>query len=520
MIAWELESTSMIPFMKRHLFAFIGITSIFIVGIIWGAMGVSQIGLPFGSATPCPNCNIIVISIDTLRADHLPCYGYIRNTMPNICRFANRNIIFSNAFSQSTWTFPNEISMFTSLYLSNHSMDNTVSHALHPSITTLTQQLKHAGYQTELISNARDQDLPLTAGLGRGFDTITSTQRLNISDQIETWKASIERIKNRRPADPPVFLFLYTIYIADYRGADIGFVDTFLFDPYFQPPVISGLHSFTQKTHKDAKEIIGYNLYRGVGSTSQKIYQEVLTTLNQTASLPAAQKAFERLDPYDQKLIYALRIHDALDMSNPSHQRYVQNLYDNRLFQLDQHLGSVFDLLNDRSFHQNTIVVVTSDHGENLGDHGLLGHATQPFDTVTHVPLILRVPGVTDKIITHINQLVDLFPTLLRLTGFATPKSIAGSDRTPLLLGPIDKPNESTFAISELNDGEDQSIRTNQWRLVTLRSGPNTTESVQLYYLPSDPGETKNVASDYPQIVEQLHTMLIDAIRKLPTYPQ
>ncbi len=491
--------------------------AIFLFGM--GMAYISTLHMPFWPwQAKCNGCNVVIVDIDIVRAQELPCYGYSKNTMPNLCRFADRNILFSQAHAQSTWTFPNQVSLFTSLYQTNHGMDDPLHDTLHPSIQTLPAQYKKAGYHTIFIGNARDENLQLRGGLGRAFDSVIDTHDMSLKDQIDEWKKVITIIQKGPRSNPPIFLYAYTEYAGDYRGADIGIVTDSIFDPSFVPPTFSNLNVFTKQTLEDAKTHAQYNIYRKTGLSSVPEYQDILNKLESAKTLAEAKKAFDLLDPFEQHLIYSLEIHKQLNMDDPLHRAYVQNIYDNRLFQLDEQLQTILDMFDNKELKDNTILTIFSDHGENLGDHGLLGHATQPYDTVTHVPLIMHIPGFQNQVIDTLIQLVDLYPTLLTLTHLALPHPIAGVSLIPLLSDKHHVSPGGTFAISEVNKAQDQSIRTPEWRLVLVKS--TTPISTQLYHLSVDPQETQNVARENPQKVTQLTNQLKSVIARLPTYPR
>ena len=324
-------------------------------------------------AASCRRCNVVMLALDSIRASQLPCYGYTRNTMPTLCSFANRNIQFTNAFSQSSWTLPGEASLFTSLYPSNHGMNDSVQDILHPSIKTLPEVYKKAGYETIFIGHSKWNNVPLEAGLADSFDRIISTQDMSLKDQINTWQHAVSALKSRTVKDKPVFLYIYTEYVVDYRTPDSDHAGNFIFDPSFTAPVIPS-----------------------DGNTENKTGE--------------------------------------IDVTEPQHVRYVQNQYDNALLRMDTELSRFLPLFDANPLKQNTILVLFSDHGENLGDHGLLGHITEPFDTVIHVPLIFHLPHIKANTIQTITQLIDLYPTLLSLTGLSVPDAIAGSDISRLFL--------------------------------------------------------------------------------------
>ncbi len=159
----------------------------------------------------CKDCNVILISLDTLGANHLPCYGYDRNTAPNLCKFASENILFRNAYSNAGWTLPSHFSIFTSLYPKHHNME-TYSDTLSNKIPTLTEILNKNGYQTIWVGSTNDPTLPLNKGLGRGFNKIISNAyRTN----IDQWTKGLNDFIENSNKGKKTFLFLHTYWVHD-----------------------------------------------------------------------------------------------------------------------------------------------------------------------------------------------------------------------------------------------------------------------------------------------------------------
>ena len=140
---------------------------------------------PEHTSLVCKDCNVILISIDTLRADHLGTYGYYRNTSPNIDKLALKSILFESAISQETWTIPSHISIFTSLYPLSHKVLG-LHDFLNTDVSTLPEILKSDGYATAAFTG-RGLTIEPNIGLGRGFD---------VYKQINYSGAKPENLKN------------------------------------------------------------------------------------------------------------------------------------------------------------------------------------------------------------------------------------------------------------------------------------------------------------------------------------
>lgn len=154
----------------------------------------------------CARCNIVLIVIDPLRADELPCYGYPINTSPNLCKFAKENIRFTNAYSQSSWTLPSIMSLFSSRYPSQHNVFTPDIDVLPAQLTTLPMALDNAGYKTVFIGPIGDTShhVPLDKGLGRGFDSVFAYTNFSDASQLVT------KFMHESSSKRPVFIFIHS----------------------------------------------------------------------------------------------------------------------------------------------------------------------------------------------------------------------------------------------------------------------------------------------------------------------
>lgn len=155
----------------------------------------------------CDKCNVVLISIDTLSALHLPCYGYQRNTAPNLCAYADKNILFLNSYSQSPITIDSHFSIFTSLYPHTHKMTDIVGDSINENYLTLAEIFRMEGYQTIYHGPTIDPHLPLNRGIERGFDIIGRHPNKNFNDN---WKNVYQRLIENTAQKIPSFFFLHT----------------------------------------------------------------------------------------------------------------------------------------------------------------------------------------------------------------------------------------------------------------------------------------------------------------------
>lgn len=449
----------------------------------------------------CAHCDVVIISLDTVRASELPCYGYIRNTMPNLCRYADQNIRFSNAHAQSSWTFPNATSVMTGLYPSQHRMYDNVIDTLHPAIATLPKRFKQAGYKTIAIINSQEPNIPLPKELIQQFDTVISTKNLTPHDEIQAWIHTLSQFQKEQQ---PIFLYIYTTFVGYYRSIDVGTMRSFPLDPVFVPPTFVFEKLFTDRVRADAIELMRQSQTQATDAATQNHYQKLIEALS-SSSVSVAKSAFDSLPQTQQTFLYQEETTKHFVLTNPTHIRYIQNLYDAKLNSLDTYLAPLFDLLNTSPHLERTIAIIYSDHGENLGDHGVWGHATEPYSSLTHVPLIMHIPGQSHATKPEITSLMDIFPTILSITQISNAYNIFETRRRPTIKNNIPI-SPRGFTIAELNSGNDISIKTYQWLLLSHRASDNTRTN-HLYNLQTDPQEIHDVSSAHPNVVLSLHRL-------------
>jgi arylsulfatase A-like enzyme len=329
--------------------------------------------------SPPKQPNIVLISIDTLRADHLSLYSYPRRTSPNIDEWANKGITFSYAISQGTWTLPSHASLFTSLYPSQHlaiagSKDaGREGHYLSESFETLAERLQEGGYVT--AGFAGGGYVSWEVNLDQGFDYWF--QPFQFSHHFPMVTEWLEKRGSDR-----FFLFLHTYEVHDYHS-----------------------HHMFNITRKWAATF--YPAYRGKVLDKDFVYKKykVSNKYNKTKGLD-----------YDDV-------------------RFLEAMYDGRIIDIDKELGRLFDYLSRLGLENDTVVILTSDHGEEFSEHGSIGHSHSLYDEMIRVPLIIRYPRKwpQGQMIARQVSLTDLYPTILELTGIPVPEGLEGRSLLALL---------------------------------------------------------------------------------------
>lgn len=290
--------------------------------------------------------NVVLISIDTLRADHLGCYGYGRNTSSNIDRFASKSILYKNCMSTSSWTLPAHASMLTGLYPSSHCVIND-EFQLDDKYLTLAEILREYGYETTGFVSGWYLDSQFN--LYQGFDLYDESYMSNVADSYadELTHGVQKWLRDRK--EKPFFLFLH------YFDVHNNYVPPEPFGKAFRNKQDSGVNG----------DIVPY---------LSKINLEI-----------------------DKNLLDGLK-----------------DLYDGEVEWVDYNIGKFLDTLEELQLDKKTLIILTSDHGDEFLEHGHLGHRRNLYQTTMHVPLIIKLPGKNSK---EINETlvspIDIMPTIL-----------------------------------------------------------------------------------------------------------
>ncbi len=384
--------------------------------------------------------NVILLSIDSLRPDHLGCYGYQRQTSPHLDAFSREAVLFRMAIAQAPSTLPSHASMFTSLHPPRHGASFARRSALPEGVWTLAKELRNHGYRTAAFY-ASGQLAP-EFGTGQGFDTYTVTPAA-LWHQVLAAEEWIQR------EDKRFFLFLHTNEVHH---------------PYQPPPDVLELFE---------------NDYEG--PLPNAITPELLKKINRGEA--------------------ALTEADA---------RHIVATYDASIRSADRSFGHLIRFLKSDGLYDRTLIVVTSDHGEEFGEHGVWGwHSHTLYDELLMVPLIVRFPkGAHAGSIVHQQvRLIDIAPTVLEVARVARPSHLEGRS----LLEVVRDPHApSRVAYSELDaTGERRAaLRTPRWKL----------NGSALFDLHADPRETRDVSSVFTDTSAELMRQR-DALVGGPTAP-
>jgi len=412
--------------------------------------------------------NVLLISIDSLRPDHLQCYGYPRQTSPTLDRIAAEGVLFENAISSTSWTLPAHTAMFTGLSDTVHGVLDT-DHQLADDRYTLAERLADVGYQTAGFFSG--PYLHPVFGLGQGFERYedcTSYHTLNENTAEHTGRVDGRPIWDAMHADVtgPTVLEHFTAWHAS-RDERPFFAFVHLWDVHFDfipPPPYDTMFDPDYEG-----EVDGRNFY------------------------------------FDN-----VRYNKAMA---PRDLQHVKALYDGEIAWTDMHVGKMLDLLAAGGELDRTLVIITADHGTAFFEHGLKAHRNSLFDEVIRIPLILRLPGklpAAARVPAQVRN-IDILPTVLALLGMPPPK-VMGADLGPLVAGAAG-PSEQP-AISELfSIGQAmRSVRRREWKIIDF---PEAAQSLA-FDLRADPGEQHPLADG--ALFDQARTALERALAHLAAF--
>ena len=448
-----------------------------------------------GAASGSPN--VLVIVIDTLRADHLSSYGYPRPTSPNIDRMAQQGTLFENAVSTSSWSFPSHVSLLTGRYEFEHGMGEVPRMPLFGravngfrGFPTLGQALEQRGYRTAAFSANRtyfSSDLGFWQGMTHFEDYFHSPADAFVRTLYgrEFSRIYLSRTEHSKPKRLLRWLGVESILDADEEG--------------------SGSRGGAQGVRKRATEV-NRELLDWVGEPdgSQRPFFAVLNYFDVHAPY-GGPRSFVKQWPQD----------DPVD------------LYDDSIRYVDDCIGQLTTKLAERGFGKNTLVVITSDHGESLGQHGLKSHGSALYREVIRVPLILWFPDqvrsdlrVTEEVSNSAipATVMDLLRGSPR--GFPGPtlsqfwRERSGHLEKPVALSELEKnefltrqEQEDAGTVPTATSGRMQSLVVGSWHLVV-----HETLGAQLYNWTQDPGELHDLSrtSDGQAVVETMVEALRD----------
>jgi arylsulfatase A-like enzyme len=331
------------------------------------------------------NAPALLISIDTLRADRLGCYGYGRGTSPELDAFAKECVLFEEVYAPSCKTAESHMSLFTSLPVTAHGVSNASERLAIPprelceNRLTLGQMLRRGGYWN--TAEACGGNLMPQMGFVRGFEGRFDSRLRDVKEIVD---ATLQQIDAGLAQPRPLFAFMHTYQV---HG------------PYIPPP------EFRQRFAPEYHGVVGERV-----------------------------KALEHL-PFDEQFrAMNTNFWVGVEQFGPEDAKYLSDLYDGEIAYTDQEVGRLLGGLRDRGVLDKMVVVILSDHGEEFAEHGDYQH-DQLYGECLHVPLLVHLPGgrLGGTKVTGLASLIDVAPTLLELLGVDPGTTLSGHSLVPAM---------------------------------------------------------------------------------------
>ena len=431
----------------------------------------------------CKDCNVILITLTNLRYDHMSQNGYLRPTSPNLDNFASESLIFDNAFSHSSWTLPESISIYTSLYPYQHKvMDRYDGSVLSQGTLTLVDLLNDNGYKTAAFTGGFDYSprFGLTSRFGEYQECKSSEGGLTLEAYGKiscSIPKALEWIENNR--DSKFFLHV--------QGFD---------------------------THCPFARAEGDMYDASYADTMD--FKKCLWTFGKTDPIERDGKEYYPVySPTSESRASILLGKEDID--------HLVALYDETITLSDMDIGYFLDKIKDMSIEEKTIVIFTSEHGDIFGKQGRfmrggpLGGTF--YDDVLKIPLIMKIPGIISARIDGLVQHIDIMPTLLDLLSLPKSKALEGKSLLPLI-SQNKEVNQYVFAGSEFSSKEDnlyvtestrvEAVRNKQWKLIREDVIGTTPEPpiFELYNIENDKEELYNLADTKESMLGDLKLLL------------
>lgn len=428
--------------------------------------------------------HIFLIIVDTLRADHLGCYDYIRNTSPFIDSLAKKGVLFERAYSQSASTCPSHASIFTGLYplqhrvLANH-------YVLDDSYTTIAEVLRNDGYKTAAFTST-----------DRHF------HKSNINQGFEFYEQPIDTEKTYGFKYRPASLTINNaiIWLDNFNPKNKLFLWIHVFDPHFP--------------------------YHPPG----KFYKEINNNIEKERFLEYIERFHINTEAFSRRILNPNYEH----LNNKEKMYEFITSYDAEIRYADDELKRFYNFVERKGLNKNSLWILTSDHGEGLGQHNWLGHAAMIYQEEIHVPLIFyseqrfnpkRIKGVVENF--------DIFSTILDVLNIKIDKKLRKEVKSTSLLKNIRNTQESlnkNYAFSERerstienniikiwDEREKYSIQDEYFKYI-YRSGFED----EFYNLKEDPFEQNNLINsrtvEYNEEKKEIKKKLLRILDELKEY--
>jgi arylsulfatase A-like enzyme len=398
---------------------------------------------------------VVLIAIDTLRADRLATYGATDVRTPHIDRLAADGVRFDSAFAQASWTRPSFGTILTGLYPSSHGAVHKAD-SLPGRVDTIAEMLAFGGYRT--VGFANNANIAPTFNFQQGFEEYHYLAPDFFFGADE----------------PASALALYNIL-------------RLLRERFFSRNV--NVHNYYQPAETVTAKVRAW--LDGAGSDARPLFLFI-----------------HYMDPHDPYMVRPYNGEGYARVANPNPpaslaQKY-RNLYDREVEHADTHIGVLLDDLRKRGIYDRALIVLTADHGEEFHDHGGWWHGTTLYEEQIKIPLVVKPPRgkgtpgrASDLLATHL----DVVPTILTSAGLPVPPVVQGHALP--LDGGVAPNRQTVFSESDLEGNVLKSVRGKEWKLIVANEGnPRGLKPEEMFDVAKDPGEKTDLIGSKPDQAE------------------
>lgn len=453
----------------------------------------------------CKDCNILLISLDTCGASHMSTYGYERETTPNLTALANTGVLFANSHANANWTLPSHVSMFTGLYPFVHNVVLSYDTFLRSDIPLLPEVLQTQGYETVFFAPQDETSIAREHVYSRGVSYWDNTYWEYRLKEKEYFTLALNKLEENAKLNKKTFLFYHTfachspyltedepLLYTENTVPDLPLKDSEIFNAPFTPEYYQFLLT---------------RLPQGVKDDDFKIAPtEIHTFLQQlqnAGSFAVAEAIYERakeknfwgetrFNDYEEDFRYW----DKINMKKMEDILFVRAIYDQVVHKVDYDLfATLREVRTTATWKNNTIVIITADHGEEFMEHDYFSHKTL-YEFNTHVPFVMLIPGVTKRTIQEHVQSVDITPTILDIVGIQHAFAFNGTSVLPLVFGGS-LGNRLILAEGQANAQPNiLTIREGDWKVFVYKNTDGTLLPYEFYNTKKDPAEQTNILGE------------------------
>jgi arylsulfatase A-like enzyme len=415
-----------------------------------------------GAKTPAERPNVLLLVMDTTRGDRCSFEGYARPTTPRLDAFAKDAVVFSDAWAPADWTAPSHASLFTGLRPEHHGVMDANRMFLPDEIPTIASMFRRAGWRTGCFSN--NEYVSPEYGLSQGFETIVPLFREQSRAYPwapDTHRRALDWAFSAAADKKPFFLF-------------VNDMEAHL--PYTPPADAAKRFVAEGATDAELADARAFEFPSSIGHILGKV------------TIPPRKFAL------------------------------MSDLYDAEIASLDDAVGALLDSLKSHGLLDKTVVVVCADHGENIGEHGMIGHFQSLHRTVLRVPLLVRFPGKFDggRRVADVVRLEDVPPTLLELCGLRVPADFDGASLLHDLPGRVARANQGAQtatipkilgffpgADASLFERSFESVYDGRFHLIRTSAGGE-----ELYDVAADPDEKNDLAPGDGPVLHKMRALM------------